>query len=77
MKTIAVTEETWRKLKELKEKLDVKSFDDLINTLIETWNLSVIRDTAEKIKISAEPYEVTSFFNQIRAGKREAHGGTH
>uniref|UniRef100_A0A7J3X7A7 VapB-type antitoxin n=1 Tax=Thermofilum pendens TaxID=2269 RepID=A0A7J3X7A7_THEPE len=77
MKTIAVTEETWRKLKELKEKLDMRSFDDLINTLIETWNLSVIRDTAEKIKVSAEPYEIVSFFNQIRSGKREVHGGAH
>lgn len=77
MKTIAVDEKTWRKLKELKEKLDMKSFDDLINTLIDTWNLHLIRETADKITVSVDSEEVVSFFNQVRGRKWEIHGRAH
>lgn len=76
MKTIALDEETWRKLKELKERLDMKSFDDVINKLLENWNLSVIRETAEKVSVPADTDEIVSFFSQVRGGKREEYGRT-
>ena len=74
MKTIALNEETWRRLKELKEKLEMKSFDDVINKLIENWNLSVIREITEKVNVSADIDDVASFFTQLRSGKWEGYG---
>jgi len=37
MKTIAVDEGTWVKLKILREKLQAKSYDEVIQLLIEAW----------------------------------------
>lgn len=37
MKTIAVDEQTWNKLKMLREKLKARSYDEVIQMLIEAW----------------------------------------
>ncbi|MEB3862274.1 MAG: hypothetical protein GSR84_08670 [Desulfurococcales archaeon] len=37
MKTIAVDEQTWNKLRMLREKLKARSYDEVIQMLIETW----------------------------------------
>ncbi|ASJ05577.1 MULTISPECIES: hypothetical protein [Thermococcus] len=39
MKTIAVDESTWKKIKLLKDKLDARSYDEVLQKLIETWHL--------------------------------------
>lgn len=49
MKTIAVDENTWKKIKLLKDKLDAKSYDEVLQRLIETWHLVELDKKVEKI----------------------------
>ncbi|MEM1542332.1 MAG: ribbon-helix-helix protein, CopG family [Ignisphaera sp.] len=66
MKTIAVDEETWRKLRELKDKMGCQSFNELINELIKRWHMNVARENIERISIDIDPEEATAFFRQIK-----------
>ncbi len=49
MKTIAVDESTWNKLRMIREKLQAKSYDEVIQVLIEAWKNTeldkALRDT--------------------------------
>jgi len=65
MKTIAVDEETWRKLRELKDRMGYQSFNELINELIKRWHMNVARENIERISIDVDPEEATAFFRQI------------
>ncbi len=56
MKTIAVDEATWRKLKSLRDKLHAKSYDEVIRKLIEAWHLT------EMSKLVSE----TTFSDDVR-----------
>uniref|UniRef100_A0A7C4D163 Ribbon-helix-helix protein, CopG family n=1 Tax=Ignisphaera aggregans TaxID=334771 RepID=A0A7C4D163_9CREN len=66
MKTIAVDEETWRKLRELKDRMGYQSFNELINELIKRWHMNVARENIERISIDVDPEEATAFFRQIK-----------
>lgn len=67
MKTVAVSEETWRKLKELKEKIKASSFDDVINALIEAWHLTSLREEVSKVDMTVSFHEVREFITTMRS----------
>ena len=71
MKTIAVDEKTWRKLKEMREKLKTRSYNELINLLIERWHMFEVEKMLEKINIKISPDKVLKYVELRRklAGK--------
>lgn len=66
MKTIAVDEETWRKLRELKDRMGYQSFNEVINALVRKWHTSFARESIEKMGVEIDPEEVESFFKQLK-----------
>ncbi|BAD85951.1 hypothetical protein, conserved [Thermococcus kodakarensis KOD1] len=58
MKTIAVDENTWKKIKLLKDKLDAKSYDEVLQRLIETWHLVELDKKVEKIIVEDDEADV-------------------
>ncbi|WP_457751004.1 hypothetical protein [Thermococcus sp.] len=58
MKTIAVDESTWKKIKLLKDKLDARSYDEVLQKLIETWHLVELDRKVEDIVVDDEEAEV-------------------
>ncbi|MEM1641596.1 MAG: antitoxin VapB family protein [Desulfurococcaceae archaeon] len=71
MKTVAISEETWRKLKELKEKMNFQSFNELIEALIETWHLTSIKNELSKINMSYEFEEAERFIDTVKQFSKE------
>ncbi|MEM0326187.1 MAG: antitoxin VapB family protein [Desulfurococcaceae archaeon] len=71
MKTVAISEETWRKLKELKEKMNFQSFNELIEALIETWHLTSIKNELSKINMSYEFEEAKRFIDTVKQFSKE------
>ena len=51
MKTIAVDEETWEAIKQLKAKLDARSYTEVLKKLIEVWHSVELDLKAEKVAI--------------------------
>ncbi|MEM4762902.1 MAG: hypothetical protein QXH78_02600 [Desulfurococcaceae archaeon] len=71
MKTVAVSEDTWKKLKELKKKIGVQSINEVINALIEAWHLKALKDELSKIDLKISYNDIREFISTIRAfGKR-------
>jgi len=66
MKTVAISEDTWRKLKELKEKMKASSFDDVINVLIETWHFTSLKEELSKVNLKISYYEAREFITTMR-----------
>jgi predicted CopG family antitoxin len=58
MKTIAVDEETWKSIKELKEKLDARSYDEVLRKLIQVWHLTALEEKVEKATVDEEEAEM-------------------
>ncbi len=58
MKTIAVDESTWKKIRLLKDKLDARSYDEVLQKLIETWHLVELDRKVEDIVVDDEEAEV-------------------
>lgn len=58
MKTIAVDESTWKKIKLLKDKLDARSYDEVLQRLIETWHLVELDRKVEDIIVDDEEAEL-------------------
>ncbi|NJE10270.1 hypothetical protein [Thermococcus sp. MAR1] len=58
MKTIAVDESTWRKIKLLKDKLDARSYDEVLQKLIETWHLVELDKKVDNVIVDEEEAEV-------------------
>ena len=54
MKTIAVDESTWNKLRVLREKLQVKSYDELIQLLIDTWKNNALDQVLDSLEVPDE-----------------------
>ncbi len=63
MKTIAVDEKTWRRLKEMREKLGTQSYNELINLLIERWHMTELKETVDEIKINVSPEMVMNYIS--------------
>ncbi len=63
MKTIAVDEKTWKRLKEMREKLGTQSYNELINLLIERWHVTEFKKAVDKIKIDLSPTAVAEYVN--------------
>ncbi len=63
MKTIAVDEKTWKRLKEMREKLGTQSYNELINLLIERWHVTEFKKAVDKIKIDLSPTTVAEYVN--------------
>lgn len=61
MKTIAVDEETWKSIKELKEKLDARSYDEVLRKLIQRWHLTELEEKVEKATVEEEEAELALF----------------
>lgn len=49
MKTIAVDEETWRRLRRLRDKFGAKSYDEVIDKLIELWHKQELAKSIEEL----------------------------
>ncbi|GAB6102303.1 hypothetical protein JCM16138_15260 [Thermococcus atlanticus] len=58
MKTIAVDESTWRKIKLLKDKLDARSYDEVLQKLIETWHLVELDKKVDNVIMDEEEAEL-------------------
>jgi len=65
MKTVAVSEETWKKLKELKEKLGAQSFDEIISALIETWHLQSLKEQLARVDLKLSYQEARRFIDVL------------
>ncbi len=62
MKTIAVDEKTWRKLKEIREKLGMQSYNELINILIEKWHIAELKEHIDDINLELSADMVNEYF---------------
>ncbi|MEM2614102.1 MAG: hypothetical protein QXO15_07760 [Nitrososphaerota archaeon] len=49
MKTIAVDEETWKRLRKLRDKFGAKSYDEVIDKLIELWHKQELTEGVEEL----------------------------
>ncbi|ASA78501.1 MULTISPECIES: hypothetical protein [Thermococcus] len=58
MKTIAVDESTWKKIKLLKDKLDARSYDEVLQKLIETWHLVELDKKVDNVIMDDEEAEM-------------------
>ncbi|MBP1911625.1 hypothetical protein [Thermococcus stetteri] len=58
MKTIAVDENTWKKIKLLKDKLDARSYDEVLQKLIETWHLVELDKKVEDVIVDDDEAEM-------------------
>ena len=58
MKTIAVDEETWEAIKQLKAKLDAKSYTEVLKKLIEMWHSVELDMKAEKVALDDDEAEM-------------------
>ncbi|WP_457753147.1 DUF7557 family protein [Thermococcus sp.] len=58
MKTIAVDEETWKRIKTLKDKFEARSYDEVIKKLIETWHLLELDKKVDNVILSEEEAEM-------------------
>ena len=57
MKTIAVDESTWKKIKMLKSRMDAKSYDEVLQRLIEVWHLVELDKKVEDVVFGDEEAE--------------------
>jgi len=71
LKTIAIDEKTWRKLKEIREKLGAQSYNELINILIEEWRIKKIKESVESINTDIPASMVDKYLAKIKSGKEE------
>jgi len=71
LKTIAIDEKTWRKLKEIREKLGAQSYNELINILIEEWRIKKIKENVESINTDIPASMVDKYLAKIKGGKEE------
>ncbi|ABL79069.1 ribbon-helix-helix protein, CopG family [Thermofilum pendens] len=67
MKTIAVDEATWKRLRELKDKLGFQSYNDVIRALVEQWHVSRVQESVEKLEIDVDAAEALAFFRQMKS----------
>jgi predicted CopG family antitoxin len=70
VKTIAVDETTWKKLKELKDRLGLQSYNDLIATLVEEWKLAKIKEQVNELEFDIDPKDAISFFKSRQSSQR-------
>ncbi len=68
MKTIAVDESTWNKLRVLREKLQVRSYDELIQLLIDNWKNSALDKVLEDLEV---PDDIVHQMEKIVKTKEE------
>lgn len=66
MKTVAVSEETWKRLKEIKEKMGLQSMNDVISALIEAWHLTSLKEELSKLNIPISYEEGLEFVKAVR-----------
>ncbi|AFK22151.1 hypothetical protein [Pyrococcus sp. ST04] len=67
MKTIAVDESTWKKIKMLKDKLEARSYDEVLQKLIETWHLVELDKKVDKVVMNDD--EAETLINIIKKKK--------
>ncbi|MEB3774912.1 MAG: hypothetical protein GSR86_08305 [Desulfurococcales archaeon] len=72
MKTIAVDEETWNKLRILREKLKAKSYDEVIQLLIEAWKNAEVDRALSSLQIPDDIAE--DLISLIDSSKRKGTG---
>ncbi len=68
MKTIAVDEKTWKKLKEIREKLGTQSYNELINILIEKWHISELKEHIDNLELDLSPETINNYFRMKKQG---------
>lgn len=67
MKTIAVDEQTWNKLRMLREKLKARSYDEVIQLLIETWKNTELDKVLSETQV---PDDVVDDMESLLSRKR-------
>ncbi len=67
MKTIAVDEQTWNKLRMLREKLKARSYDEVIQLLIETWKNTELDKVLSETQV---PDDVADDIDSLLSRKR-------
>ncbi|EEB75050.1 hypothetical protein [Thermococcus sp. AM4] len=67
MKTIAVDESTWKKIKMLKDRLDARSYDEVLQRLIEVWHLVELDKKVDDIIVSED--EAETLLNVLKKKK--------
>ncbi|MCE4602542.1 MAG: hypothetical protein F7B18_05090 [Desulfurococcales archaeon] len=67
MKTIAVDEQTWNKLRMLREKLKARSYDEVIQLLIETWKNTELDKVLSETQV---PDDVVDDIDSLLSRKR-------
>ncbi len=72
LKTIAVDEETWNKLRILREKLKAKSYDEVIQLLIEAWKNAEVDRALSSLQIPDDIAE--DLISLIDSSKRKGTG---
>lgn len=72
MKTIAVDEETWNKLRILREKLKAKSYDEVIQLLIEVWKNTEVDRALSSLQIPDDIAE--DLISLIDSSKKKSTG---
>ena len=71
MKTIAIDEKTWKKLKEIREKIGAQSYNELINILIEKWHVTKIKENVDMLNIDIPSDMVNNYINRIKSQRKE------
>jgi len=72
LKTIAVDEETWNKLRILREKLKAKSYDEVIQLLIEVWKNTEVDRALSSLQIPDDIAE--DLISLIDSSKKKSTG---
>lgn len=67
VKTIAVDEQTWNKLRMLREKLKARSYDEVIQLLIETWKNTELDKVLSETQV---PDDVVDDIDSLLSRKR-------
>jgi len=58
MKTIAVDEETWKAIKQIKDRLDARSYGEVLRKLIEVWHSVELDTKTEKMVVDDDDAEL-------------------
>lgn len=72
MKTIAVDETTWKKIKMLKDKMEARSYDEVLQKLIETWHLVELDKKVDKVMVNDEEMKILMSILKKRRGVKDA-----
>lgn len=66
MKTVAVSENIWRKPRKLKEKMGFQSYSELVSALVEKRGSNAVREEMSKINVGFSCREAGDFVDVVK-----------